>query len=163
MNDKTKIKNCMKYIANNNIAAASFCYDATEEVASLVDIAMQYGYKIQNKVIDSDLFRITRFQKAMYVCGGEICFDYITVLQRCGYKIVDVKTLIKKFKLASQETFCKIEYSRKKNMVIATAYDEKNKYIKHTIAICSPQDSFDFEIGKKIARNRLFGIKNENE
>lgn len=163
MEEKTKIKNCMKYLSHNNIATALFSPDTKRIISIIYDAAMMCGYKLQGKSIDRAFFERNSFQKAMYICGGKICFDYITDLQRDGYKIIDVETLIKKFKLDGQENYYKIEYSRKNNMVIATVYDGRDKYIKHAIAICSPQDTFDFEVGKKIARDRLFGIKNENK
>ncbi len=43
------------------------------------------------------------------------------------------------------------------NMTIAKCY-ENGKCVKTSVAKCSPEDTFDFAIGAKIAFNRLFGF-----
>ncbi len=54
-----------------------------------------------------------------------------------------------------------LEIKQKNRSVIATLYDNKGAFIKYAKAKCSPEDKFDFEVGKKLALQRLFEIETE--
>ncbi len=54
-----------------------------------------------------------------------------------------------------------LEIKQKNRSVIATLYDNKGAFIKYAKAKCSPEDKFDFEVGKKIALQRLLDIKSD--
>lgn len=49
-----------------------------------------------------------------------------------------------------------LEIKQKKNKVTAILKDDNGNYIRHVNAVCSPDDTFDYEIGKQIALSRLF-------
>ncbi len=51
-----------------------------------------------------------------------------------------------------------LEIKQKKRSVIATLYDDKGAFVKYAKAVCSPEDKFDFEVGKRIALQRLFNM-----
>ena len=150
---KHKIKGCIKYLEHNYVAISYHGESGRENFSNFLKMATEYGVAHQN----INAHNIDDF--CAIVINGIIQFDYDIRLLRDGYKIVHIDKLIQKFKLYNQSDDCHIEYSCKNNMVIATAYDENGKYINHAKAICSPQDAFDFEVGKRIARNRLFGIR----
>lgn len=157
MDYKTKIKNCIKYLEQNNIAVGIFTDEQKNILKNFIEKAKEYGYVSGADTTDNFL-KPHQMAYAMYINKNTIKFEYERKVFDNGYEIISTEMLFKKFKLDRQETFCKVEYSRKKNKVIATAYDENGKYIIHAKAICSPQDTFDFEVGKAIARNRLFGL-----
>lgn len=73
-----------------------------------------------------------------------------------GHKVV----LFKELNLFIESNILEIKCKSRK--VIAILKDKNGNYIKHSKAICSPEDEFDFEVGKKIALQRLFGIESEN-
>lgn len=54
------------------------------------------------------------------------------------------------------DTTYTINIKRKKNKTIATLFDSDGKYIKHAIAKCHYKDNFNFEVGEKLAIERLF-------
>ncbi len=56
-----------------------------------------------------------------------------------------------------------LEIKQKNRSVIATLYDDKGAFVKYSKAKCSPEDEFDFETGKRIALQRLFGIVPKSE
>lgn len=52
-----------------------------------------------------------------------------------------------------------LDINRKNNETIAIIKDTNGKYIKHAKATCSPDDEYNYEVGKKIALSRLFDIE----
>lgn len=64
--------------------------------------------------------------------------------------------------IASEKVCFNVEIKRKKRKTIATLKNEYGKYIRHVIVECASSDTYDFEIGKKIALQRLFQIENKD-
>lgn len=128
------------------------------EAKEFVRLAYNNGFGWENGQAERTYFKDYTSICYTIIDGFLQCNDDLFYLYE-GYKIINFDTFINKYNdVVSADNF-QIEYRRKKNTTIATLKDSNGKYIKHSKAICSSQDKYDFEIGKKIALNRLFNIK----
>lgn len=69
--------------------------------------------------------------------------------------LISFEDFAKKYMTPADATYT-INIKRKKNQTIATLFDPDGKYIKHATAKCHYKDEFNFEVGKKLAMERLF-------
>nr|DAF72318.1 MAG TPA: ubiquitin ligase [Caudoviricetes sp.] len=91
----------------------------------------------------------TKYPLYIYLdCGDELSYDYTY----SSYERVK-KYVFKNLTPPKQEIHitCK---GRETHAILK----EDGKVVKHTIAKCHPKDEFDFEMGSKIAYDRLFGM-----
>ena len=72
-----------------------------------------------------------------------------------GLSIISFEDFAKKYMTPADATYT-INIKRKKNQTIATLFDSDGKYVKHATAKCHYKDEFNFEIGEKLAMERLF-------
>lgn len=134
------------------------------EAEEFVNLAYKYGYYWEYGDIKTKNF--TNFgvyrSTCYYIQRGRLCYGDDSWLIQDGRRIINFDTFMEKFNDIVTEENCYIEYRRKGNMTIATLRDDMGRYIKHAKAICSPEDKYDFEVGKKIALRRLLGTGDEN-
>lgn len=78
-------------------------------------------------------------------------------------KIDDFKKDFVNFRQNVKRKHFIIETKRKGKKVIAILRDPNYNFIKLAFAKCHPEDNFDFEVGKKIALQRLFEIEPQNK
>lgn len=69
--------------------------------------------------------------------------------------IISFEDFAKKYMTPADATYT-INIKRKKNQTIASLFDSDGKYVKHAEARCHYKDKYDFEVGKKLAMERLF-------
>lgn len=86
--------------------------------------------------------------------GRQLLFGSNEYYKFNHYKIINFNEIDNNF----IETY-QIDIKRKDNKTIAILKDVDGKYIKHAKAVCSPDDEYDYEVGKKIALSRLFNIE----
>lgn len=94
-----------------------------------------------------------------------LCINYNNGLGRC-FSLANDCTVIN-FSDLNLADVCKenyqLEIEQRNRSVLARLYDDKDVFVKFAKAVCSPEDEFDFEVGKKIALQRLFEIEPEKE
>lgn len=69
--------------------------------------------------------------------------------------IISFEDFTKRYMTSADITYT-INIKRKKNQTIATLFDSNGKYVKHAEAKCHYKDKYNFEVGKKLAMERLF-------
>lgn len=72
-----------------------------------------------------------------------------------GLSIISFEDFAKKYMTPVDATYT-INIKRKKNQTVATLFNSDGKYVKHAEARCHYKDKYDFEVGKKLAMERLF-------
>lgn len=72
-----------------------------------------------------------------------------------GLNIISFENFAKRYMTPADATYT-INIKRKKNQTVATLFDSDGKYVKHAEAKCHYKDKYDFEVGKKLAMERLF-------
>lgn len=128
-----------------------------EEAEKFCKLVFDEGYSWENPYIVEGKTNYNMYKQ-------EICYGLDTGTLRCGtlksvnseYRIIPFPKFIKQYE--NSERF-QLEIKQKKTKTVAVLKDENEKYIRHAVAKCSPNDVYDFETGKQIALQRLFGIE----
>lgn len=92
--------------------------------------------------------------------GADTCYDFWVNNDKLGFARINwFKSknyeIIEYTPDKATENY-QLQIKQKKNKVIAILKDDNGNYIRHANAVCSDDDTFDYEIGKQIALSRLF-------
>lgn len=128
-----------------------------EEAKEFIRIAYENGYHwLANKTIKATNYEVYEADTCYNISSNRrIYFGTKKWYNSDYYRIINFNEI----SINSVKQSYHLDIKRKNNKTIAILKDVNGKYIRHAKAACSPDDEYDYEVGKKIALSRLFNIE----